>query len=662
MSNCFSYYRTHRKQILVTLAMFSFMLVGTSADAYKAELVWEPVSEAAGYNVYVRYGDQQFGPPLDIGAVERKSDGRLHATIVDVPVGPTASFAVSAYNSEGVEGERSNEQAIHYAEAAKIVDSDGDGLTDAQEDTNLNQRVDTGETDPQNADSDSDGSNDGDEVASGRNPLIPDGATCGDGVVEGAEACDDGNSNNDDGCLSNCKRAECTSATADKDCNDGNVCTDNVCSNGVCRKTFNTKPCNDRIACTSRDQCSNGTCSGYEDCLTGEICNVQTDICEEIVSPGEAWVPAAAFPSALLKGEMAIGGEFSGGADADPRADAIATEQLYPASYTDAYDAHSGDEVEYTVTLSESAEWYLWGRFYYPGAGNDANSFFVSVDGGEPLKFGNNRDYFRQWHWDGDGRVDSGGREPLALGRLSAGRHSIAISKRESGDNPPQLDVLHFTTSPDVSPADEDAEAVLSECPDGSCGGGFSRGVCGDANGNGDVAVVDAWLILQAAIGVDNRCSHATCDVDLDGRIRATDAVMALNEAVGLDVSLGCRKTMGVALTNASPFTRMTFEVDYDAAPIAVDAEPKCSAVGDLAPDGLAVSHDRVGRRMVVDVDYATPVRTDQVLLECAFYTASDGAQLPSPTTISTTVLSYDRPAGESSGEAPRIGATFLLP
>ena len=36
-----------------------------------------------------------------------------------------------------------------------------------------------------------------------------------------------------------------------------------------------------------------------------------------------------------------------------------------------------------------------------PGS-NGPNSFLVSVDGGAPLKLGNNKDFYQQFHWDGE--------------------------------------------------------------------------------------------------------------------------------------------------------------------------------------------------------------------------------------------------------------------
>jgi cysteine-rich repeat protein len=110
------------------------------------------------------------------------------------------------------------------------VDSDSDGLSDAQE-----QAIGTN---PNAADSDVDGLTDGDEFTRGLNPLSPDSdedtvgdaldncptrpnadqrnldgdtlgdvcddATCGDGQIQRGEQCDDGNTNDLDGCSSSC--------------------------------------------------------------------------------------------------------------------------------------------------------------------------------------------------------------------------------------------------------------------------------------------------------------------------------------------------------------------------------------------------------------------------------------------------------------------------
>lgn len=63
---------------------------------------------------------------------------------------------------------------IPYSKAVSInptQDTDGDDIPDVQEDINGNFKVDPGETDPMNADSDRGGEADGSEIKAGRNPL-----------------------------------------------------------------------------------------------------------------------------------------------------------------------------------------------------------------------------------------------------------------------------------------------------------------------------------------------------------------------------------------------------------------------------------------------------------------------------------------------------------
>jgi cysteine-rich repeat protein len=98
------------------------------------------------------------------------------------------------------------------------------------------------------------------------------GAICGNGVAEGSEACDDGNT-----LAGDCCSATCTAESAGSPCpGDGNVCTDDACDGaGACVGTPNSEPCDDGDACTIGDQCSGGACVGgpsITSCTDGDGC------------------------------------------------------------------------------------------------------------------------------------------------------------------------------------------------------------------------------------------------------------------------------------------------------------------------------------------------------------------------------------------------------
>jgi cysteine-rich repeat protein len=100
-------------------------------------------------------------------------------------------------------------------------------------------------------------------------------SSCGDSVIEGAETCDDGNTNNGDCCSSTCQLdSSGTACTSDSD-----VCTDDECDGaGTCTYTNNTAPCDDGDPCTSTDACSGGICAGSGFCLDNFKCYLGKDL------------------------------------------------------------------------------------------------------------------------------------------------------------------------------------------------------------------------------------------------------------------------------------------------------------------------------------------------------------------------------------------------
>lgn len=101
------------------------------------------------------------------------------------------------------------------------------------------------------------------------------GDHCGDGDLEGAEACDDGNLVEGDGCSTSCQVEDCYSCAgvpsvctpvAGVPCDDENECTisDTCAGDGACVGTPDPGvPCNDDNACTADDTCDGaGSCGG----------------------------------------------------------------------------------------------------------------------------------------------------------------------------------------------------------------------------------------------------------------------------------------------------------------------------------------------------------------------------------------------------------------
>ncbi|MBI3767686.1 MAG: fibronectin type III domain-containing protein [Deltaproteobacteria bacterium] len=172
--------KTHGEHARWLLTLLTWQLLSPAcAAAYSVQLRWNAPAgpTVAGYHLYVREGAGAYGLWRDIVA-DGTSDGGFTTVLGDLAVEQTYTFALSAYTADGRESARSNERTIDYAAAALIVDSDGDGLTDAEEDTNLNGVQDPGETDRLRADSDGDLVPDGIESARGSDPLDATSPAC----------------------------------------------------------------------------------------------------------------------------------------------------------------------------------------------------------------------------------------------------------------------------------------------------------------------------------------------------------------------------------------------------------------------------------------------------------------------------------------------------
>jgi cysteine-rich repeat protein len=101
-------------------------------------------------------------------------------------------------------------------------------------------------------------------------------STCGNGVIDAGEQCDDANTISGDCCSASCQLEAAGSTCTD----DGDACTADTCDgSGVC--THNAVPngtaCDDGVACTTGETCQAGVCtSGAPPCDDGESCTADT--------------------------------------------------------------------------------------------------------------------------------------------------------------------------------------------------------------------------------------------------------------------------------------------------------------------------------------------------------------------------------------------------
>jgi hypothetical protein len=155
-----------RRRVLYCASLWAALVAGGQAHAggtYDARLRFQPGAGGAaidGYNVYVRAVTGPYAERRDVGLPAPDADGFIGVAINGLDVRMTYVVAVTAYDAAGEESGLSNEISIGYRQAAALVDSDGDGLSDAEEDPDLDQVVDAGESDPESPDSDGDGVSD----------------------------------------------------------------------------------------------------------------------------------------------------------------------------------------------------------------------------------------------------------------------------------------------------------------------------------------------------------------------------------------------------------------------------------------------------------------------------------------------------------------------
>jgi len=133
--------------------------------------------------------------------------------------------------------------------------------------------------------------------------------SCGDGVVDTLEQCDDGNGSNDDACLNNCVAASCGDVyvwVGTEDCDDGNALDSDGCLNDCTAAT-----CGDGVVWVGQENCDDNNGNNGDGCSAAcavedyFACDGQPSVCSCVVyvnhvstasNPGGAsW--ADAYPS-----------------------------------------------------------------------------------------------------------------------------------------------------------------------------------------------------------------------------------------------------------------------------------------------------------------------------------------------------------------------------
>jgi cysteine-rich repeat protein len=94
--------------------------------------------------------------------------------------------------------------------------------------------------------------------------------------------------------------------------------------------------------------------------------------------------------------------------------------------------------------------------------------------------------------------------------------------------------------------------------------------VCGDADGDGDLSIMDVQRILGRGVALDVQCPREACDMDGSGFVRVVDAQIGVAEVVGIDTDADCRLGTG----------NLIFSIDYEGEIAALQVEIDYRATG----------------------------------------------------------------------------------
>ena len=125
------------------------------------------------------------------------------------------------------------------------------------------------------------------------------------------------------------------------------------------------------------------------------------------------------------------------------------------------YFLNTSSTLKLNVNLDKSGQLYAWGRMHFESSGGARNSFYIQIDNGPKLTFGNNNNNFDKWHWEGNSLL------PLAFGNISSGPHTITIYGRECGETV-MLDQVLLTYDKNFVPDDNNVEFSKTSSSNGN--------------------------------------------------------------------------------------------------------------------------------------------------------------------------------------------------
>lgn len=227
-----------------------------------------------------------------------------------------------------------------------------------------------------------------------------------------------------------------------------------------------------------------------------------------------------------------------------------------------------------------------------------------------------------------------------------------------------------------------DDDGCVAGCYEATCGDGYVRfgvevcdpgdpiqnptcsrdcGVtngCGDADYSGSVVVDDARKILLAAVGLGQACPLEACDLDGNGGVSVIDAFLALNSALGLDVELRCPSPRRVVFYLAGPakLGALRFDVHYDPGVVAFSTDDVPHTCMALAAGTYTAFNDRPDvATLATGLVSLSGVQGPRDLARCGYLARAESG----PPTFAIEVLDASSPDLTTLWPYPRIGYRF---